>query len=67
LRKEVVNQLIANLTIDVKDVQGACDDRVISMEAYASLFKVLREGMLNVGIKKILVPRPFHVQKEHGL
>ena len=23
--------------------------------------------MLNVGIKKILVPRPFHVQKERGI
>jgi hypothetical protein len=67
LRKEVVNQFIANLTIDVKDVQGVCDDRGINREAYASLFKVLREGMLNVRIKKILVPRPFHVQKERGL
>ena len=27
LRKEVVNQFIENLTIDVKDVQGVCDDR----------------------------------------
>ena len=51
LRKEVVNQFIANLRIDVKDVQGVCDDRAISKEAYASIFKVLREGMLNVGIK----------------
>jgi hypothetical protein len=67
LRKEVVNQFIANLTIDVKDVQGVCDDRGISREAYASLFKVLREGMLNVGIKNILVHRPFHVKRERGL
>jgi hypothetical protein len=53
LRKEVVNLFIANLTIDVKDVQGVCDDRGINREAYASLFKVLREGMLNVRIKKM--------------
>jgi hypothetical protein len=67
LRKEVVNQLIANLKIDVKDVQGVCDDRGINREAYASIFKVLREGMLNGGIKKILVPHPFHVKKECAL
>jgi hypothetical protein len=67
LRKEVVNQLIANLKIDVKDVQGVCDDRGINREAYEDLFKVLREGMLNGGIKKILVPHPFHVKKEHAL
>ena len=67
LRKEVVNQFIANLRIDVKDVQGVCDDRAISREAYASIFKVLREGMLNVGIKKTVVPRPFHVMKERAL
>ena len=66
LRKEVVNQFIAKLTIDVKDVQGVCDERGISREAYASLFKVLREGMLTVGIKNIFVPRPFHVRKQRA-
>jgi hypothetical protein len=67
LRKEVLKKLIANLEIDVKDVQGLCDDRGINMEEYESLFNVLRKGMLNGGIKKILVPHPFHVQKECGL
>ena len=67
LRKEVVNQFIAKLTIDVKDVQGVCDERGINGEAYASLFEVLREGMLIVGIKNIFVPRPFHVRKQRAL
>jgi hypothetical protein len=67
LRKEVVNQLIASLKIDVKDVQGVCDHRWINRKAYAYLFKVLRERPLNGGIKKILVPFPFHVKKEHAL
>jgi hypothetical protein len=64
LKKELVNQFIANFKNDVKDVQGVCDDRGISKEAYSIIFKVLREGMLNVEIKKILVPHPFHVKKE---
>jgi hypothetical protein len=67
LRKEVLKKLIANLEIDVKDVQGLCDDIGINMEEYASLFNVLRKGMLNGGIKKILVPHPFHVKKECAL
>jgi hypothetical protein len=67
LRKEAVNQLIANLKIYVKDVQGVFDDRGISREAYADIFKVLREEMLNGGIKKVLVPLPFHVNKERAL
>ena len=33
LRKEVVNQFIAKLTIDVKDVQGVCDERGITTKA----------------------------------
>ena len=63
LRKEVVNQFIAKLKIDVKHVQGVCDERGINREAYASLFKFLREQMLIVGIKKISVPHHFHVRK----
>jgi hypothetical protein len=39
LRNEVDNQLIANLKIDVNDVQGVCDDRGINREAYADILK----------------------------
>jgi hypothetical protein len=67
LRKEEVNKFIANLKVDVNNVERVCDDRGINKEAYESLFKVLREGMLNGGIKKILVPHPFHLKKEHAL
>jgi len=67
LRKEVVNQLIANLKIDVKDVQGVFYDRGINREAYVDIFKVPREGMLNCGINNIFVPHSFHVKKECAL
>ena len=63
LRKTLVDQVINQIaeSMNVEKVQSVCDDTGISRRGYETLFKCLREGMVHVGITKVVIPCPFHV------
>ena len=47
--------------MNVEKVQSVCDDTGVSRRGYQTLFKCLREGLVNAGITKVVIPCPFHV------
>ena len=64
LRKTLVDQVINQISesMNVEKVQSVCDDTGISRRGYETLFKCLREGMVHVGITKVVIPRPYHIE-----
>lgn len=48
--------------MNVEKVKSICDDTGISRWGYKKLFKCLREGLINVGITKVVIPHPFHMK-----
>ena len=68
LRQSLVDELISQISksVNVDEIQNVCDDTGISRRAYETLFKCLREGMMNAGITKIVIPRPFHIKISRG-
>ena len=63
LRKTLVDQVINQIakSMNVEKVQSVCDDTEISIRGYQTVFKSLREKLVNAGITKVVIPRPFHV------
>ena len=63
LRKTLVDQVINQIakSMNVEKVQSVCDDTEISIRGYQTVFKSLREKLVNARITKVVIPRPFHV------
>lgn len=53
--------------LDTTLLQGACDFSSISREAYATMFKMIKEAFAQVNIKKFPIPRPFHLLKKRDM
>lgn len=63
-------KIAESLMVDIQNildktiVQGACDFAGISREAYATIFKLIREAFKQVQIRKVPIPRTYHLKKE---
>ena len=68
LKKTLVDQVINQIadSMNVEKVQSVCDDTGISRRGYEKLFKCLREGMVHVGITKVVIPCPYHIESAHA-
>jgi hypothetical protein len=52
--------------MNVENVQSSSDDTGIGRQGYETLFKCLREGMVNEGISKVGIPHLFHIEIVHA-
>lgn len=50
--------------IDRTLIQGACDFSGISREAYATVFKIIKEAFGQLHVRKFPIPRPFQIKLE---
>lgn len=53
--------------IDRTLIQGACDFSGISREAYASIFKIIKEAFGQLHVRKFPIPRPFQIRLERDV
>lgn len=68
--KAIVAETIMSEVSKILDstlVQGACDFSSISREAYATMFKLIKEAFSQVSIKKFPIPRPFQLKKKRDM
>lgn len=50
--------------LDNTIILGACDFAGISRDAYGTIFKIIKQALTLVSIKKFPIPRPFQIKRE---